>query len=507
MQAGFCAQPVAGLVGRASVSPPSLDAQLWRALRVARPRPYARHLRETPRNRAFSVQCSFQPDAESAARVSRSFEQQRSTSFRSSASERPAAVLARAARAEREAHEAELARPESHAAAVRAHGVTVGDLFVWALPAAALFASTSLGQQLLGAGSVLTAVSVLATTILVHELGHFWAARAQGIRVSSFSLGFGPILWRYRGTETEYSVRAFPLGGFVGFPDPAENVEGPEDERLLQNRPVRDRAIVISAGVIANLIFSYFTLFGQVATVGVVEPNYKPGIVVPKVASDMTPVAQRAGIKAGDVILAVDGAPLEASPDSPSVFVDIMKRNTGEPLRLSIQRGADTVDVKVVPDLVEGERRLGIVIAPNASAARRRVTDPGEIVALSASEFRKMLGQTAAGLSQLVGNFSRTSESIAGPIGVVAAGSSIARNDSAGLFSYAALLSINLAVINILPLPALDGGQLLFVLIEAVRGRPLPQKLQDQIQRVAVLALLLLSVFLIFRDAANLVSK
>ena len=114
--------------------------------------------------------------------------------------------------------------------------------------------------------SVLAAISVLAVLIVVHELGHFIAARSQGIHVNRFSLGFGPILWKHQGPETEYAVRAIPLGGFVGFPDDDPDSKIPaNDPDLLRNRPILDRAIVISAGVIANLIFAYLVLVTQFA--------------------------------------------------------------------------------------------------------------------------------------------------------------------------------------------------------------------------------------------------
>ena len=126
--------------------------------------------------------------------------------------------------------------------------------------------------------SVLAAIAVLAVLIFVHELGHFIAARSQGIHVNRFSLGFGPVLLKYQGSETEYAVRAFPLGGFVGFPDddPDSKIE-PDDPNLLRNRPVLDRAIVISAGVIANLIFAYFLLVSQVGFVGIPTAT-QPGV-------------------------------------------------------------------------------------------------------------------------------------------------------------------------------------------------------------------------------------
>jgi RIP metalloprotease RseP len=124
---------------------------------------------------------------------------------------------------------------------------------------------------------VLAAIAVLAVLILVHELGHFIAARSQGIYANRFSLGFGPTIFKYQGSQTEYAVRAFPLGGFVGFPDddPDSDIP-PNDPNLLRNRPILDRAIVISAGVIANLIFAYLVLVLQFGIVGIPEKiNYQ----------------------------------------------------------------------------------------------------------------------------------------------------------------------------------------------------------------------------------------
>ena len=129
--------------------------------------------------------------------------------------------------------------------------------------------------------SVLAAIAVLAVLIVVHELGHFVAARSQGIHVNRFSLGFGPVLFKYQGTETEYAVRAFPLGGFVGFPDddPDSKIP-PNDPDLLGNRPVIDRAIVISAGVISNLIFAYLLLVTHIGFVCIPQASL-PGVLVP----------------------------------------------------------------------------------------------------------------------------------------------------------------------------------------------------------------------------------
>ncbi|NJK72707.1 MAG: site-2 protease family protein [Synechococcaceae cyanobacterium SM2_3_60] len=136
--------------------------------------------------------------------------------------------------------------------------------------------------------TILVSISILALLILVHEAGHFAAARLQGIHASRFSLGFGPAIWRYQGSETEYAIRALPLGGFVGFPDDDEDCPYPADDpNLLRNRPVLDRAVVMVAGVLANLVFAYLVLLVQTGVVGMsLPPTYLPGITLPQIVAD-----------------------------------------------------------------------------------------------------------------------------------------------------------------------------------------------------------------------------
>ncbi len=355
--------------------------------------------------------------------------------------------------------------------------------------------------------SVLAAIAVLALLIVVHELGHFTAARAQGIHVNRFSLGFGPILWKYQGPETEYAIRAFPLGGFVGFPDDDPESEiPPEDPNLLRNRPVLDRAIVISAGVIANLIFAYFLLVGQVAAVGTPEFNYQPGVAVPKVAAEVSSAAAQAGIKPGDIIVSVNNRELGASKQAIKILMEEIQTHPNEALPLTVQRSGETLSLSVKPDLgPEGKGRIGVQLAPNAELKRRRASNIVEAFSTGAREFQRIVVLTVQGFGQLIRNFGETAEQVSGPVAIVALGANIARSDAASLFQFAALISINLAIINILPLPALDGGQLAFLLIEGLRGKPLPTRIQDGVMQTGLMLLLGLGIFLIIRDTVNLI--
>ena len=354
--------------------------------------------------------------------------------------------------------------------------------------------------------SVLAAISVVLLLIVVHEFGHFAAARFQKIRVNRFSIGFGPTLLKYQGSETEYAIRAIPLGGYVGFPDDdPDSTIPPDDPNLLRNRPVLDRAIVISAGVIANLVFAYFLLVGQAFTIGFQDINYRPGVLVPQLLSDAESAAAQAGVQPGDIILKIDNVALGDSADALENLRREIQKSPNQPLELTIKRAQKTVTLDVTPDVgQDGKGKIGVMLAPNGDIVRRRAKGIAEGFAAGANEFQRIIQLTVRGFWQLVSNFQENAQQVAGPVAIVAVGAELARNDLGNLFQFGALISINLAIINILPLPALDGGQLAFLTVEGVTGKPLPSKLQDGIMQTGLVLLLSLGVFIIVRDTINL---
>lgn len=354
--------------------------------------------------------------------------------------------------------------------------------------------------------SVLAAISVVLLLIVVHEFGHFAAARLQKIRVNRFSIGFGPTLLRYQGSETEYAIRAIPLGGYVGFPDDdPDSPIPPDDPNLLRNRPVLDRAIVISAGVIANLIFAYFLLVGQAVTIGFQDINYEPGVLVPQLLSETESAAAQAGVQAGDIILTIDNLELGDSGDALENLRRVIQKSPNQTLELTVKREESIVTLDVTPNLgQDGKGRIGVMLAPNGEIVRRRATNVVAAFTTGANEFQRIVQLTVQGFWQLISNFQENAQQVAGPVAIVAVGAELARNDLGNLFQFGALISINLAIINILPLPALDGGQLAFLTVEGVTGKPLPSKLQDGIMQTGLVLLLSLGVFIIVRDTINL---
>jgi RIP metalloprotease RseP len=171
---------------------------------------------------------------------------------------------------------------------------------------------------------------------------------------------------------------------------------------------------------------------------------------------------------------------------------------------LEIQRQEQKFVVTVTPEeSPDGKGRIGVQLTSNGTVVRQRA---GIVDAFSkaAKEFERIVLLTVQGFGQLLSNFNQTAEKLSGPVAIVAIGAGIARSDAASLFQYAVLISINLAVINILPLPALDGGQLAFLLIEGLRGKPLPNRIQENVMQTGLVLLLGLGIFLIIRDTANL---
>jgi len=377
------------------------------------------------------------------------------------------------------------------------------------------------GFALDGPASNLEAVAVLASIIFVHECGHFFAARSQNIHVSKFSVGFGPNLLSYQGPEVEYSLRAIPLGGFVAFPDDDPDCPYPEDDPdLLRNRPASDRALVVSAGVAANVAFALAILFAQVSTVGLVEQSYAPGVKVTSLLG--TSAARDFGVRQGDVITAVNGEALLPDRNAVARVVDAVRQSGSEPVRFDVRRRAErragdaltapglemeSLRIVVTPRLSpSGEGRIGAQLEANAEVSKRVARDPAEAASLAAREFARLTRLVSASLFSLVSDFDKAKENVSGPIAIVGVGAEVMRtSDLTGLYQFASVININLAIVNILPLPALDGGFLLLIAIEAARGgKKLPTEVEQSITASGVLLLLGSGMFLILRDTLNL---
>lgn len=351
---------------------------------------------------------------------------------------------------------------------------------------------------------VLSALAILALLIVVHEAGHFFAAIWQGIRVTSFNVGFGPVVLERRSRGVQFALRAIPFGGYVAFPDDdPESGFDPNDPDLLKNRSVVQRALVISAGVLANLLLALAVLFAQGILVGI-PAGFNAGSGVLVVALQPEGAAAQAGLEAGDLVVGLGGKSLGAGTNAVQLFVEAVKNSPNQPLALEVNRNGVSSNLKLTPASQSGSGRIGAQLQPDGAEIYRRAHNPLEIWQQAQREFSQILRRTISGFVALATNFGETAPQISGPVKIVEMGAKLAQQGGSSLFLFTALISVNLAVLNSLPLPMLDGGQFLFLLLEGLRGKPLPERLQLAFTQSGLLLLLGLSVVLIVKDTSQL---
>ena len=351
---------------------------------------------------------------------------------------------------------------------------------------------------------VLTALLILAGLIVVHEAGHFFAATWQGIRVSSFSIGFGPVLLERQRRGVQFALRAIPLGGFVAFPDDDEESAIPKDDpNLLSNRPLRQRALVIAAGVIANLLLAWLVLVAQGLVVGIPAGfSASPGLLVSGVQAGQP--AALAGLQPGDRILSLGGETLGGGQQAVGTFVERIKGSPAIPLAVEAERGSQRLQLQLTPADQGGSGRIGAQLQPFGTEAFRPARGPLEPIRQANHDTALLLRRTAGGFLSLITHFGETASQVSGPVKIVEMGANLAQQGGSSLFLFTALISINLAVLNALPLPLLDGGQFVLLLIEGLRGRPLPERFQMAFMQSGFVFLVGLSVVLIVKDTSQL---
>lgn len=336
------------------------------------------------------------------------------------------------------------------------------------------------------------AASVLVFGLLIafHELGHFLLARRAGVRVHEFALGFGPKVVAWRRGETSYALRLLPLGGFVRMagtsPDEAD------DPRGFARKTLGQRFSVIVAGPLANFLLAAVLFAVVFAAYGITVPA--DGTRVGDVLEGYP--AAEAGLRPGDRVLSIAGRPVRSWQD----LVDIVQANPGRPIVFVVERDGAERSLTVTPRANPQRGGRGFVgMSPEVTvrrlsvpaAAWQGVAHTGRIALLWAESLARMLrGGGGADL--------------AGPVGIIATIGEQARIGLVNVVWLAAVLSANLAFINLLPVPALDGSRLVFLGLEAVRGRPIDPEKENFIHLVGFAMLMLLIMLVTFRDIQRL---
>ncbi|HET6420894.1 MAG TPA: RIP metalloprotease RseP [Geobacteraceae bacterium] len=344
--------------------------------------------------------------------------------------------------------------------------------------------------------SLLSFIVVLGILIFVHELGHFIFAKIFGVGVEKFSLGFGPKLIGRKMGETEYMISAFPLGGYVKMVGEGGNEELPEHElsrSFVAKHPLK-RIIIVVAGPVFNLAFAY-VMFIVVFLMGVPLPTSKIGEVV------KNKPAALAGIKANDVVVAVNNVPVSRWSELSKSIID----SGGKPMDLKVKRDGGTFSFRVVPEMSTHKNLLGeTVTSPMIGIV---VSDDFVVERYGTAEaFSKGSGQTWNVIKltyiSLVKIISRAIplDTIGGPIMIAKMAGQQAQAGIVNFIAFMALLSVNLGVLNLLPIPILDGGHLIFYVWECLFRRPVSLKTREVLQQVGLVLLIGLMILAFYND-------
>lgn len=374
-------------------------------------------------------------------------------------------------------------------------------------------------EQILGILSVLfNFIVALSVVVFVHELGHFVVARWNNVRCETFSIGFGPELLGFTdrlGTRWKFSL--IPLGGYVkmfgeaDIANPGAGEEGEEDLEPKEMTPeekavsfkfktLGQRAAIVFAGPAVNFVFAILVFFVLFMAVG--RPATEPviGQVVPDSA------AAEAGLLAGDRILAIDGQEIDRFED----LQRLVPLGNGAEMRLTILRADDILDVVAAPRVIEetdvfGNPQRRALLGISSSGESRMLVrhNPISAVGLAVQQTYIVVESTFIAVGQIISG-DRGTEDLGGPIRIAKFSDQAAKSGLANFVIFMAILSINLGIINLFPVPLLDGGHLLFYAIEGLRGRPLSDQTQEWGLRFGLVLVLSLMVFVTWNDILQL---
>lgn len=334
--------------------------------------------------------------------------------------------------------------------------------------------------------TIVAAVFVFGLLVLFHELGHFMTAKLTDMRVDEFAIGFGPKLVSVKYGETVYSLRVFPLGGF----NRIAGMDGDDDdagERSYAAKPVASRMLVILAGSIMNFILPILLFWGIYFFSGIHTASTEP--ILGEVLAHK-PAAQ-AGLLAGDRIVRMNDKDVSSWKD----IVEDLQGSEGKVFKVEFERQGEIKATTLIPEYEESSKKAMVGIVASVTTVNPSFTDSFHFAVQNT--FNTMY-RMIEGLWQIVAG--KTAADLAGPIGVAQMAGEIAQIGFVPLLQFAAFLSINLGIINLLPVPALDGGHFVTLLFEAVRGKPLSPKALQYAQVVGFVLLMSLMLFATFKD-------
>lgn len=333
---------------------------------------------------------------------------------------------------------------------------------------------------------IIAVIIFLSILILVHEFGHFWIAKKFGLWVEEFGIGLPPKIWNKKIGETVYSINALPFGGFVKIF--GENADQRGLKGSFTNLKIWKRSIIIFAGVLMNFLLGWLVI-SIVFSIGIPQ-----AVLITEIQSNSP--AEKIGLQTGDKILSATNA---------DNFIKFIDEHRGQEIVLKIERAGEIKEFKIIPraNPPAGEGALGVGLMETGLAKKKLPLSFWEGLKTSV-ETVKMIFAALFNLiaKAFVGKASL--EQVAGPIGIVKVTAQAGTLGFVYLLKLLALISLNLAVINLLPFPALDGGRLLFLLIEKIKGSPLPEKFEKYANAAGIALLLLLMIIITIKDISRL---
>lgn len=354
--------------------------------------------------------------------------------------------------------------------------------------------------------TIILFIAILGILVFVHELGHFIMARKMGMAVEEFGFGFPPRLFGIKRGKTMYSINLIPVGGFVKIKGEQGDQRDADDS--FAHKKIWQRAVVLSAGVAMNVLLAYVLIsFGLAVGLPSVSTGSAPAhstvtnqaLQIIQVSNDSPAAA--AGLSSGDIIKSID----QTSVQTVTAFQEYTKVRADTPITVTVQRGKAVRTIQVTPKNNAGENSaiIGVYLAETATVryvwyaalwqgARTTIDIGWQIIVTFFTIIKNLIIGHGVGLD------------VAGPVGIAAMTGQVAKLGAIYILQFTALLSINLAIINFVPFPALDGGRVLFLIIEKIRRKAVNQRVEAIIHNVGFFLLLSLVALVTFRDVTRL---
>lgn len=329
----------------------------------------------------------------------------------------------------------------------------------------------------------LLTILLFSVMVIPHEFGHFAAAKLSGIKVNEFSVGMGPKIFQKQGNETKYSIRIFPIGGFCAMEGEDEESDNP---RAFNNVSTLKKIFVLSSGAIMNILVALLLMIITVQIIGT------PTNVVGSIEKNSP--AELAGLRAGDRIVELDNKEINSWED----FVQEMRTKESEQIEIGIERKGNYKEFIINPIYKDGRQVIGVTSKPAHNLFKSAIYGSKSTWQINSAMY--------SGLYKMLTGKVNFKKNVAGPIGII---SLVGKTSKEGFISFiylAVIISINLAVINMLPFPALDGGRILFTLIRKITGNAISDEMEGKIHLAGFAILIALLIFVTWNDILRLIS-